>query len=391
MNAPPGQNLQVTHLGKYYPPIFGGMEMHLQQICECSRNLVTPRAIVANGDNSRVDEVYNGVQVTRLRSRGLFARTPMVPSYFSEIAKIRDGIVHLHHPNPIPTLAMVTHLRRDLPIVVTYHMDIFKQKYLKHVFHPALNAILRRCDTIIVTSPQYLDTSAVLRPYREKCRVVPLAIDVAAHLQSIQPAEVTRLRSSSKRPIVLAAGRLVAYKGFRYLIEAMKNIDADLWIVGEGPLAYELSQVAAPLKEKVQFIGRVENIANYFAACDIFVLPSINRTEAFGIVQIEALASGKPVINTSLETGVPHVSLHNETGFTVPPRDSNALAAAISRLLNDADLRTRMGNAGRRRASEVFDIRVMAESTCSIYEEVAARRWPGRFAPFSVHAAAKSG
>jgi rhamnosyl/mannosyltransferase len=391
MNAPSDQKLLVTHLGKYYPPIFGGMEMHLQQICECSRNVVTPRAIVANGDNCRVDEIYNGVQVTRLRNRGLFARTPLVPSYFSEIAKIRDGIVHLHHPNPIATLAMVTHLRREIPIVVTYHMDIFKQKYLKHVFHPALHAILRRCDTIIVTSPQYLDTSPVLRPYREKCRVVPLAIDVAAHLQSIQPAEVTRLRNNAKRPIILAAGRLVAYKGFGYLIEAMKDIDADLWIVGEGPLRDELLAMAASIKEKVQFIGRVENIANYFAACDIFVLPSINRTEAFGIVQIEALASGKPVINTSLETGVPHVSLHNETGFTVPPRDSSALAGALSRLLADAGLRARMGSAARRRATEVFDIRVMADSTSSIYEDVAARQWPGRFAPFASHSAAKSG
>ena len=157
---------------------------------------------------------------------------------------------------------------------------------------------------------------------------------------------------------MLAVGRLVYYKGFDVLVRAMRLVDGRLVIVGEGPLEATLRAQAAAegVSDKVTLLGEVQNadVAPFFAAADVFVLPSIARSEAFGIVQLEAMASGTPVVNTSLDSGVPWVSPHEVTGLTVPPNDPHALGVALERLLGDARLRERLGaTAARARARRV--------------------------------------
>jgi rhamnosyl/mannosyltransferase len=178
--------------------------------------------------------------------------------------------------------------------------------------------------------------------------------------------------------LVIAVGRLVYYKGFDYLIEAMSGVDGRLLIIGEGPLRVELERLAVDrgLRDKVVFLGRVTDAAPYYHACDVFVLPSVARSEAFGIVQLEAMAAGRPVINTQLDSGVPFVSLNGVSGLTVPPAHARSLTFGINLLLDDPILRSRYGAAAQARVQNLFSLEAMASRTLQIYREVLETRKP---------------
>ena len=179
---------------------------------------------------------------------------------------------------------------------------------------------------------------------------------------------------------MISVGRLVYYKGFDVLIRAMASVRGKLVIVGDGPLRGELQGLAAQLgvTDKVVFAGEINNagVMPYYHAADLFALASVARSEAFGIVQIEAMAAGLPVVNTSLDSGVPFVSLDGQTGLTVPPENPTALAGAINRLLDDDGLRQSLGQAGVRRARQEFSLDTMLRRTLELYQTV--RVDPGR-------------
>jgi rhamnosyl/mannosyltransferase len=256
--------------------------------------------------------------------------------------------------------------------VVTYHSDIVRQKVLGPLVSPLTHALLRRAHAIIASSPRYAASSPVLRGHAERVRVLPFGID-AAEFQQADPAEVARIRAAHGPRIVFAAGRLVYYKGFDVLIRAMRAVDARLLIAGDGPLRDELRTLAAEagVADRVTLLGAVPDLRPYYHAADVFTLPAVARSEAFGIVQMEAMACGVPVVNTSLDTGVPFVSPHGQTGLTVPPGDVSALAAALTTLLDDPGLRGRMGQAGRRRVETELSAETMAARTLALYREAA--------------------
>ncbi len=230
-------------------------------------------------------------------------------------------------------------------------------------------------DAIIATSPGYAASSPVLRRHADRVVVIPFGVDAAA-LREVDRAEVERLRARFGPRMVLAAGRLVYYKGFRYLVRAMERVDARLVLVGDGPLRGALEREAAErgVAERVHFAGSVPDLRPYLHAADVFALPSIARSEAFGIVQMEALACGVPVVNTALDTGVPFVSPHGVTGLTVPPEDADALADAISRILDDASLRARFSAAARDRAESELSLARMVDRTVELYHSLLAGR-----------------
>jgi rhamnosyl/mannosyltransferase len=152
----------------------------------------------------------------------------------------------------------------------------------------------------------------------------------------------------------------------------MKDIQATLLLIGEGPLRSKLEGVVSEcgVSDRVHILGKVPDTTPYYQATDIFVLPSIEPAEAFGIVQLEAMAYGKAVVNTNIPSAVPGVSLHEVTGLTVSPRDAGALAKAINTLLYDEPLRDRYGAAGRVRVEQEFTNRVMTERTMALYERL---------------------
>ena len=207
-----------------------------------------------------------------------------------------------------------------------------------------------------------------------KVTVIPYGINPAP----LADTAATRARAVSLRgelggPLVLFTGRLVPYKGVDVLLRAMATVDARLVVVGDGPLRGALeAQARDTCGGRVTFAGIVadEELTALYHACDVFVLPSVTRAEAFGMVQIEAMACGKPVVSTSVSSGVPWVNQHQETGLIVPPADPDALADALRCLLGDAALRVRLGNGGRRRVAREFTAATMAERTVALYRAV---------------------
>jgi rhamnosyl/mannosyltransferase len=364
--------LSVLHVGKFYPPHMGGIETHLQALCGALRNHADVRVIVSSEDRNTVEEMVDSVPVARLATLITAFSTSISPGMVSRIRNSGAGLVHVHLPNPAAVLAYLASGHRG-PLVVTYHSDTVKQKVLGRMFEPFLNAALRKSAAIIATSPNYLATSPVLQAFRDRCHVIPYGIDTA-QFEQCSPDAVRSVRERLGDRLVISVGRLVYYKGFDVLIRAMADVRGKLVIVGEGPLRGELQSLAARLgvTDKVVFAGEINNagVMPYYHAADLFALASVARSEAFGIVQIEAMAAGLPVVNTSLDSGVPFVSLAGESGLTVPPGDAPALAAAINRLLDDQSLRQSLGQAGVRRARREFSLDTMLRRTLSLYEGV---------------------
>jgi glycosyltransferase involved in cell wall biosynthesis len=368
-----GPRLKVLHVGKFYPPHMGGIETHLQALCGDLRKSLDLRVVVASDDSRSIDEVISGVPVSRVATKLTLFSTPLCPSLVSKIRRSDADIVHLHLPNPMAILAFLAsgHPGR---LVVTYHSDTVRQRVLGALFEPWLHMALRRSSAIIATSPDYRRTSAVLSRYQDRCHVIPYGIqlDQFEHCDSDSVARVHRQYGDR---LIISVGRLVYYKGFEYLIRAMQRVRGKLLIVGDGPLRSKLETLAATLgvADKVVFVGEIQNeqIIPFYHAADVFALASIARSEAFGIVQIEAMATGIPVVNTSLDSGVPFVSLHEQTGLTIPPADPDALAAALNRLLDDSELRQSFGRAARLRARQEFSLDIMTKRTLALYQEVA--------------------
>ena len=365
--------MKILQIGKYYPPARGGMETHIEQLCQLLKDDVDLEVIVANHEEGAKRERIRGVSVRRLRTPLTIAGAPICPELPRAIREAEADIVHIHAPHPSAFLAYLAS-GASSQLVTTFHSDIVRQKVLGKLLKPLQEAAFRRANAIIGSSPNLLAGSQVLSNHRDRCVVVPFGIRCSLY-ESINEQRVSEIRRKYRQPIVLAIGRLVYYKGFEFLIRAMAQLrsDAVLLIIGEGPLHEPLKAEiqALGLSERVHLLGNVADIIPYYHACDLFVLPSVARSEAFGLVQLEAMACGKPVINTSIAgSGVPYVSLHGETGLTVAPADVPALEGAISRLLNDEPLRVQLGRAARQRVQDKFTLREMGEQTLAVYRRV---------------------
>lgn len=365
------RRLKALQVGKFYPPYMGGMETHLQTLCENLQRTIQVQVVVANNRSRSQQEEVRGVNVRRAGSLFNISATPICPEMVRAIRRSPADLVHLHLPNPTAVLAMLISGHRG-KIIVTHHSDVVRQQWLNKAFEPLLARLLRRASAIIATSPNYLQTSSTLSPYRDRCHVIPYGIPIEQFAVRDE-ARIQAIRAEYGERLILSVGRLVYYKGFEYLIRAMASVKGRLLIIGDGPLRRKLQQDAreAGVADRVSFLGEVQNedTIPYYQAADVFALASIARSEAFGIVQIEAMACGKPVVNTRLDSGVPFVSLDDVTGLTATPRDSEALAAAINRLLDDPSLRARYGEAARRRAREEFSLEVMMRRTLQLYRQ----------------------
>ena len=369
-NSVRGGRPRVLQLGKFYPPTRGGMESHLKTLCDRLRQEVDVEVLVSNTGPSTVREMCDGVPATRIARMAQVNSTSVNPAMISAIRRTDANLIHLHWPNPMAALAylMSGHTGK---LVVTYHCDVLKQRILGQLFAPILRAVLRRSKAIIVSSGNILETSPVLRKYLDRCHVIPFGISEDHFALPVEGA-VGDIRSQYGERLILSVGRLVDYKGFDYLIQAMVETPGRLLIAGEGPLKGELMALTRSLNlnDRVIFLGELsdERLRNLYHAVDVFVLASTDRREAFGLVQAEAMAAAKPVINTHLDSGVPFVSLDGVTGLTVPHSDAGALARAINLVMEDATLRSVLGQAARRRAEIMFRSQTMSALTLRTFE-----------------------
>jgi rhamnosyl/mannosyltransferase len=264
------------------------------------------------------------------------------------------------------------------PVAVTYQSDIIRQRVRGLMFRPLERLAYRRVGSILQTSPMYADGSRFLRPYRDRLDVLANGIELGPYLDpsAAHRASAARIRASYRGPLWLCAGRLVYYKGLRNAIRALPHVEGTLIIVGGGPLRRALEKEARRrnVSDRVVFTGNLPHyldIVPYYLAADAFWFPSNERSEGFGIVQVEAMACGLPVINAAIpHSGVAWVSLDGETGLTVPINDPIAFAGAARRLMADPELRRRLGDAARERAIREFDHEVMASRTLEVYRSL---------------------
>jgi rhamnosyl/mannosyltransferase len=367
----------VLQIGKYYPPVDGGIEDHVQAVVSGLAPRYKVTVLVFNTDRRTVEEQRDGARIVRVGSLGRVLSTEMAPSYPGWFRRLRDSdIVHLHTPNPLGELACLS-LPRRARLIITYHSDVVRQKLLAGANRIVLHRLMQRADRVIAFTERYLRSSPVLSRYPEKAAIIPHGVDLAAYQATAAIDErVAALQARFGPRIVLFVGRLVYYKGIEHLLRAIPNVPgAHLLIAGDGPLRGELERQAAALGlgSTVTFLGRIshdEKVACYRAS-RVLVLPATHRSEAFGLVQVEAFACGVPVVSTDIDSGVPFVNQHGVTGQVVPPADSGALATALGELLADEQRRREMGLAARRRGEELFSRGVMLRDLLALYEGLA--------------------
>jgi glycosyltransferase involved in cell wall biosynthesis len=369
--------VKVLHLGKFYPPAKGGMETILALICENTAQHVQNRVIVSNSRASTVEDRYGSIEVLRVAALARVGAVAFCPRMPFALAREEADVIVLHEPNP---MALVSYFlaRPRGRLVVWYHSDVIRPGWRYRLFYrPFLRFALSRAARIVVSSPALGATAPELRDFQAKCQVIPFGIR-ASNPADVKAAMIRagEIRREANQPIVLFVGRLVPYKGVDVLLEALTGLDAMALIVGDGPLRARLEDRARELgvAGQVRFLGSVsdDELAALYRACTIFVLPSVTRQEAFGVVQLEAMAAGKPVVSTDLGTGVGWVNRDAETGYVVPPRDAPALRDALARLLGDPALQKTMGAAAAKRISSAFTLERMIDDTLSLYRDVIA-------------------
>lgn len=371
--------MKILHLYKDYWPVVGGIENHVRLLAEhqaAAGHEVT--VLVTSQTHQTQVEQANGVQVIKAARLATVASTPLSLSLPLRLAALQPEIVHLHFPYPLGEMSQLF-VGRAKGLVLTYHSDIIRQRGWLRLYRPWMHRILARTNRIIAATPNYVESSETLQRYRDKCAIIPFGIDLERFRQpnadQACAAQVALRALRGGAPLLLFVGVLRYYKGLTYLLEAMPQVRAHLLIVGEGPLGADLRRQAEALGlgDRVTFVGRVsdEALPAYYAAAHAFVLPACERSEAFGLVQVEALASGLPIVSTELGTGTSYVNAHGVSGLVVPPRDPAALAEALNRLVDDADLHQRLAEGARQRAA-LFEASRMVAQIEALYAEVLA-------------------
>lgn len=424
--------INILHAAKYYPPqVFGGIETAVQAMCRgCMDKDVKIDLLVSQLKGRRSIEHTDGAVLYRAACAGKAASTPVSPDYirlFRALSRKAD-IVQIHTPDPLADLALEMSGYTG-KVIVSWHSDIVRQKHLKKLYGPMQRKMLERADRIICASEGVLNNSEDLAPFMDKCVIIPYSVpedtwnrstaylaeknksregrtlpgkgtvtggngasDNASGTDSVTAGDnvpdgssgtasymAPRKVSCEKdgRPIrLLFVGRLVYYKGCSFLIEALGKLKshAEVRIIGTGPLEEDLKRQAREqgVSDRIEWTGMASPgmLEESYEWCDVFVFPSVEKSEAYGIVQMEAMAYGKPVINTWLQSGVPYVSRDGETGMTVEPGDPDALAAAIDTLAKDRDLRMKYGMAARKKCAEDYRQEVMAGRLYELYKDV---------------------
>ncbi len=371
--------MRVICLGRFCDDLPGGIEAHVVSLLEALHDRVDFVHLVPSRDATGARFVKGGVPVVRTPSwnvDGSLALSPgLILEAWRQYRAAPCDLVHLHFPGPMSHLASMA-IPAHVPRVITWHADITRQRRLLKLYEPWQDRILRQAAAIIVATPEHLRSSGPLsrNGISRKVRVIPYGFDLARFVRPHPATGAIRQRYPGR--LIFAVGRHVHYKGFGVLLDAVSRLDQDVQLIlgGEGLLTPSLKAQAQALGlgGRVHFPGLIpeEELPAYYQACDVFCLPSVTQAEAFGIVQIEAMAAGRPVVSSALGNGVDYVNQHGVTGLTPPPGDAPALADALASLLGDPGACQRMGAQARERVLREFSITAMADQTLDLYRSV---------------------
>lgn len=383
---------RILHVGKFFPPVPGGIETYLADLLVASLDAGLEAAALVHQPYrpaAPVPSRYTQLPLFTTPSYGQLLYAPISPGFplalHHAIRSFRPNLLHLHLPNVSAFSALALPSARRLPWVVHWHADVGGTALSKRVraayplYRPLEQAVLRRSQRIIATSSSYLAASQALAAWQERCRIVPLGV-CANRLPEVDPSQRTQARKAWPQPdglCVLAAGRLTYYKGFEVLLEALARTEptVNLILVGTGPLAPRLERIVRErrLEQRLRLAGyRTDSeLQALMAACDVLCLPSIDRSEAFGIVLMEAMRYGKPVIASDIPgSGVGWVVREGGHGLLVLPRDAPALAGALERMLREPALRTQFQENARTGFAHRFEIHRSIESISELYCDV---------------------
>lgn len=369
--------MKILQIGKFFPSLGGLEKVMYDTTMGLSEQGHRCDILCTVLDNRSPGDMFLNEYASILRVPFIIkvAATMIAPAMIFRLRKIHKeyDIIHVHHPDPMACLALFLSGYQG-PVVVHWHSDILKQKQLLKLYRPLQNWLLRRAKVIIGTTPTYVKESPFLRDVQNKVAVIPIGID------ELHPAEEQVARIKEKyagKKIIFALGRLVEYKGFEYLIKAARHLKDDCVILigGKGPLQPALKALIEKegVSDRVKLIGFVgdDELPHYFGASHLFCLSSIWKTEAFAIVQVEAMSCGKPVVATRIpESGVSWVNSEGVSGINVSPKDANALADAINKLLSDSQLYEKLAKGARWHYETMFTKELMVERCINLYQYV---------------------
>ena len=372
--------MRVLHLGRFWHGKSGGIERHVALLCKgLAADGVDVVNLVAAKDAHSRDFVVDGVRTVEVASFGVALSTAVAPLLPFKALQLHCqqplDIVHLHLPDPL-SHAVALLLPKSVKRVLTWHSDIVRQKTALRFYAPFLNHLVKNSDAVVAATQAHFDSSTQIPSSlpEQRRHVIPYGLDYSAlDLNDRTCALRDALRVQAQgRGIVFALGRHVYYKGFDVLINALQSTSAFVILGGDGPMRAELQKQAETLgvQGRILFAGSIPDadLAAYFHACDVFCLPSVEQSEAFGLVQLEAMACAKPVINTQLNNGVNVVSTDGVTGITVPVGDAPALAAAINCLLSDSELRRQLGGEAQERVQRLYSSTASVQRHIDLYQ-----------------------
>jgi len=360
------------------------MEVVVKSFAEATVGRLENYCLVASKLGPTRVERSGGATIHYMKERGTILLTPIVPSLPMVLHRLRKErrfqAILLHYPNPMAVAALVLSLlfRRKMEMIVLWHhADVLLEEGWKRVlyslFRPVEEFLFRRTDAFVAATPHHVACSDMFRRFADRTVIIPYAIpDPWFVVSDADRSSAERTRKAMGGDFLLFVGRLVPYKGLDILLRAADRIPCRIAIIGTGVLDSALRKeiAARGLGEKVRLLGRVDDLRPYYVGCDFFVLPSVSALEGFGIVQIEAMALGKPVVSSDLPSGVTYVNVHGETGLTFHVGDDAELADACDRLLSDTALRDRLGENARRRTFEKFSYTAMREAAVPFFQRL---------------------
>lgn len=376
---------KILHISKYYYPFVGGTEQIARNCVLALKNQYEQEVFCFNHSNefsTGKDDIIDYIDDVRVTRCGCFAKvaSQSLSSSYNKLLKEKisefkpDWIV-LHYPNPFATRYLLKYIPFGTKLVVYWHLDIVKQKFIKKFFESQNRRLLKRADRVIATSPNYIDGSPYLQSVKEKCVVIPNCID-EGRLEvnpCVEEISKTIRKKYENKIICLAVGRHVEYKGFEYLIKASKLLgDKYVFLItGKGELTGELKKLARD-DHKVHFLGLVsdDELKAYLKTCDIFCFSSITKNEAFGVALAEAMYMGKPSVTFKIPgSGVNYVSLDNVTGLEVENRNVNDYAKAIDILGSNNKLREKYGQSAKMRVIDNFLSSTFNENVLGVFHD----------------------
>ena len=369
--------MKVLHFYRtYYPDTFGGIEQAIFQLAEGGLKHGVQAEVLSLSRKGSARERIVGHHTTHCSKLNIeLASNGFSLSAFKDFSELasRADVVHYHFPWPFMDLVhFITHLKK--PTVVSYHSDIVRQKFLLQLYRPLMNCFLGSVDRIVAASPKYLETSPILRRWKDKTVVIPYGLDKNSYAPP-QSDLLEQWRSRVGDRFFLFVGQLRYYKGLHILLDALQGTQFPVVIAGSGPVESEIKQQAQLLGlQNIHFLGKVsdEDKSVLLKLCYAAVLPSHLRSEAFGIFLLEGAMFGKPMISCEIGTGTSYTNIDFETGRVVPPNDATALREAMGFLWDNPTDAAEMGERAGERYRKLFTADRMTSSYIHLYNELLA-------------------